>query len=177
MEEKRHPRHKKLVKGFIKHDGNKHKAYAEAFPNASRTTIKGNAHNTFKAFPALEQEAKTLLEASLIKEGMSLPALAKGLKGVIDNPTTERQTQSGGVISLVDNNLKLKALSKAFDLHTGNNAQQSSTVNNIQVNISGDAPDKLDGILNSLDAMSKKLGISQDAQDGEIVDVDSSALD
>lgn len=174
MTEKRHPRHKKLIKAFIKHDGDKQKAYAEAYPNASKTTVRSTAHNTFKAYPLLEKEAVTLLEQSLIKEGMSLPKLAQDLKNIIDNPVVERQTQQGDVIELKDNNLKLKAVSKAFDLHTGPvmGNQPTAGTTNIQININNDTSDKLDDVLSSLGEMSRKMGLSTDAQDGEIIDVE-----
>ena len=178
MKEKRHPRQKKLAKALVKHDFNKKKAFAEAYPNSSKTTVDGNAHNIFKKYPMIEEEARTLLENSLNNEGMSLPALAKGLKNVIDDPSTQRVTPQGELISLNDNNLKLKAISKAFDLHTGQNKQSpTGSTTNIQINISSDTTDKLDATLKALDAMSKKLGISEDAQSGEIVEAESSPID
>lgn len=178
MKEKRHPRQRKLAKALVKHDFHAEKAYAEAYPNQSKSSVKAHAHKVLKEYPAIKEEAITLLENSLKKEGMCLPKLSRELKGIIDNPVVERQTQSGDVISLKDNSLKLKAVSKAFDLHLSTRANQpTGNTTNIQVNITDGTPDKLDGILSKLNVISRKLGTNADEQDGEIVDVEAEPID
>ena len=162
-------KHKKLAMALVKHDMDKKKAYASTYPNAGRNTVASQAYQIHKKHPAIMEEAQNMLQTALNREQMTVNHLAKDLKEVIDNPTKEVATQQG-IVTIRDQNIKLKAVSKAFDLHMGKDSRESSgNTTNVQININEATTDKLNTVLSSIKEMSAKLGItSEDMQDGEI---------
>ena len=170
-------KHKRLARELVKNDFNKKRAYEKVYPKASPKTVDSQAYAILKKYPEILEEAKSIMVKALNDQGLHIPHLNEKLADIINDPTKEVATKTGNVISLKDKNLQLSALRQAYELHGKTNASQSPTTNNIQVNINTDTSEKLDATLKSLDAMSKKLGISEDAQDGEIIDVESSPID
>lgn len=179
MEKKRkHPKHHKLVKALVKYKGDKKKAYAEAYPNASKTTVNGNAHNLFKKHPAIVDQAEIALKIALHNKGITPDKIASEINEIIKSGGKEIiHPRTGEVVKLESDDIKLKAVREAKDIMVGNARQEVNSLSLTQININEATTDKLDGILSKLDAVSSKLGITDGYQDGEIVDVEGERAD
>jgi hypothetical protein len=123
------------------------KAYKKTHPGCTTKSAK-SATKLYYKNPEVQSDIRELLN----KNGITLSALNRHLKEILDDPKKEVLSKDGAIVKLKDNTTKLSALALGYKLH-GVGEKNSVTVQDnrsITFNASGIPAEEVEGRLKEI---------------------------